>query len=239
MYCEKCGSDIPEVEICPKCGCLSGYKVPKPVKAKNPAETQIILFKIISIVAIVLAVLSLIYQVISIFSIAKFSEKYSTDWFSVWIIFGIIFGLLFKTLMIVLPILLLLKKDKPFICLITVLGIYDIICFIRTIINSSQYLNLINYISMIIPIISYVLILITAVKRSNKTGIAAIVTCGISYIIYIITFLQNVIIIDSYQIAFIDIIGVFIINLNFVALSTALLFKILSEEKSEKTETVN
>lgn len=26
MFCEKCGSEIPESVICPKCGCLSGYK---------------------------------------------------------------------------------------------------------------------------------------------------------------------------------------------------------------------
>ncbi len=38
MYCEKCGQEIEEQLICPKCGCLSGYREPKPQAAPKPVD---------------------------------------------------------------------------------------------------------------------------------------------------------------------------------------------------------
>lgn len=38
MYCEKCGQEIEEQLICPKCGCLSGYHEPKPQAAPKPVD---------------------------------------------------------------------------------------------------------------------------------------------------------------------------------------------------------
>lgn len=49
MFCEKCGSEIPESVICPKCGCKSGYIEPKTVPdRKDTAALRGMILGIIS-----------------------------------------------------------------------------------------------------------------------------------------------------------------------------------------------
>ncbi len=58
MYCEKCGQEIPEQVICPKCGCLSGYRDTTPVTySKSPEQKQRMTIRLLCIIGIVLTVL--------------------------------------------------------------------------------------------------------------------------------------------------------------------------------------
>lgn len=207
MYCEKCGSDIPEVEICPKCGCLSGYRIPKSVKAKK-SETQKLIFKIISIVAIVLAVLDLLYNI-----------RYLVGVKSI----GNLIVILSYVLLIVAPISLLLNKRNIFIISLSAYGIYWASCTIISLVRYPEYFDAFHLFRYyLLPILICAVLIFTSVKKSKATGIVAIVLS----VVYLLAFIGYYLL---------SIIG----SIVFVALSTALLFKILSEEKSEKTETVN
>lgn len=202
MYCEKCGSDIPEVEICPKCGCLSGYKVPKPVKAKNPAETQIILFKIISIVAVVLAAFSLFSNIPNLFLMESILD---------------LITILNCISLTVASVSLLLKKKNIFIISFAVIGICNIAFMIYYLINddvnddvlSSFWFCLLQIWVRLLQIAHCAVLVLTAVKKSKATGIAAIVLSVVSF------------------------------DLLLVPISTALFFEILSEENAEKAKALN
>lgn len=156
MYCEKCGSDIPEVEICPKCGCLSGYRIPKSVKAKK-SETQKLIFKIISIVAVVFAALNLFAKIPHLFLMESILD---------------LITILNCILLTVTSVSLLLKKKNIFIISFAVFGICKIAFMIYYLIND-DVLSFFRF--CLLPIAICAVLVFTSVKKSKATGIAAIV----------------------------------------------------------------
>lgn len=201
MYCEKCGSDIPEVEICPKCGCLSGYRIPKSVKAKK-SETQKLIFKIISIVAVVFAALNLFAQIPHLFLMESILD---------------LITILNCISLTVASVSLLLKKKNIFIISFAVIGICNIAFMIYYLINddvnddvlSSFWFCLLQIWVRLLQIAHCAVLVLTAVKKSKATGIAAIVLSVVSF------------------------------DLLLVPISTALFFEILSEENAEKAKALN
>lgn len=62
MYCEKCGQETEPSEICPKCGCLSGYVDVQKISNQQREKVKNLPVKIISFVGIALLVLSLFFN---------------------------------------------------------------------------------------------------------------------------------------------------------------------------------
>ncbi|MCM1578021.1 MAG: hypothetical protein NC078_04400 [Ruminococcus sp.] len=58
MYCEKCGKEIKEQEICPLCGCLSGY-VPKEKQGK-PLNFDKVIYTVAAIIVFIIIVILLL-----------------------------------------------------------------------------------------------------------------------------------------------------------------------------------
>ncbi|MGN0630374.1 MAG: hypothetical protein ACI4JN_03515 [Ruminococcus sp.] len=61
MFCEKCGSEIPESVICPKCGCKSGYIDPKSVPDRKDT---------IALIGMILGIASIFLNRICIVAVA-------------------------------------------------------------------------------------------------------------------------------------------------------------------------
>lgn len=166
MYCEKCGQKIENSVICPKCGCLSGYK--EAIKRKQFIKGMDLPVKIISVVGILFLMLdfyNLLYWLNNgMLNILRYGDNYSLYYYHCMLLVVVGAGAFVS--------LLVGKFTKMRI-------LYPILNILSLLYSNIIFLN--NYISFwrifldTICLISLILVTIYMLKKNKIIGLLSII----------------------------------------------------------------